>query len=190
MKASVYIPDDLWDLAQQQEGFKLSSFVQDALRQRFDRSQRPYARLSEALVREREATREKVQRQITSAYVAGYQLGLVLAEQLPWEAFVDLEGLGWDLAKWQAQFDDSGYPIVDRADWADDAQELDFDDLMSIVRDEVMVPVYGFDSRGLPVGVVGEGCRDALRDVWSDSAPRDISRAAEGDDGEESHGRD
>lgn len=200
MKASIYIPEDLWRKAQATEGFKLSAFVQEAMRERFDR-QRPYRTLDDELVEQKREAAEALLGEMTQAYRAGYQLGLAIAPQLPWEAFVDLEGKGWDVTAWRTEFDESMYRIVDSSSWDigeedGEVRYLDFDELMELGRDELGgqpldIPAYALDDRNVPTGIVGEGFVEALRDVWrapmapashSDDEPDDAEDASDGED--------
>jgi hypothetical protein len=181
VKASIYIPDDLWQKAQAIEGFKLSAFVQEAMRERFDR-QRPYRQLDEDLVAWKEEAAETLVKEMTRAYRWGYKLGLAIAPQLPWEAFVDLEGNRWNVAAWRSDFDESMYRIVDEDSWdvEDEDEEpggeryLDFDQLIELGRDELRNEVFefpgnAFDDSNVPSGIIGEGFVDALRAVWTES---------------------
>lgn len=181
MKMSVYIPDDLWAQTEQDKDFRISPFVQQALRERFpDRDGRPYATLGDEQQRAAGAARERVVEQLTVAYRNGYDVGLGFAQQLPWRAFLDLAATGWNTAAWRASFDDEEYEIVNRSpDWAEDADYLSFDDVMSIIQDQ-NASSYVPEDRLLS-GVLGEGFVDAIRDLWEGRIAGGVGVSAETD---------
>jgi len=172
MKMSVYIPDELWATVQAAEPeFKLSSFVQQALSDRFQPAAvRPYAVLSDMQRRNVGRARRQVLAQQTMAYQSGYDVGVMFAEQLPWRAFTDLVASGWDVQDWRDGFDDAAYEIVDRGGglWSDDADHITWNDVMSIATEDFWE--VSKDDREILTGVPAEGFWDAIRDLWENRA--------------------
>jgi hypothetical protein len=168
VKASVYVPDELWEQVQKSDSdLRLSTFLQEALRERFaPRADRPYAELGEAQRRNATSTRRVVLGQMRKAYQAGYDVGLEFAKQLPWRAIADLEVAGWDIRGWRKNFDEEEYEIVNRGtgNWDPTAEAMGWDDVIAIAT-EHGAPFPTTDD-GVPLGIPGEGFADALRDVW------------------------
>ncbi len=185
MKQSVYIPDDLWERVQRQPDFKLSQFVQQALRERFVGRSRPYAMPDPSMARSTEVVRQHAMGQMKAAYQFGYEMGLDAAAQLSWRAFMDLAETGWDLREWQVDFDDREYEIVDRSLWGKDDAYVDWEGLMEIATDTR--EDFPRDEHDLPTGLIREGFVDAIRAVWvgtpQDTEAIDASPAASTGDG-------
>lgn len=163
-KLSVYVPDELLAEARRADPeVRPSAILQDALRSRLvDRNSRPYAQLDDQLTREREEARRLVIDRVADAWRSGYAAGLEFAQHLPWEAFEDLAALHWNLSAWRESFDDSDYRIIDPTpDEADHV--LDFRLLLQSGEMTMSIPT---DDDGTPVGVIGEGFTDAIREVW------------------------
>src|SRR5436309_2162545 len=120
-KLSVYVPDDLLAEAKRGDDLNVSQVLQTALRERIERPDRPYARLSPELESRQRLVQEAVVSRIASAYQAGYRVGLALALDLPWEAFEDLARVGWKLQPWWEDFNDREY-LWARADDEDRAE--------------------------------------------------------------------
>lgn len=163
MKMSVYVPDDLWEIVQQAEpDLKLSAFVQQSLRERMARrTYRPYARLEADVGAMRAAAREAIASRQRDAYGAGYRIGLLAAEQLPWQAHHVFEEHGYDLDALARHLETEDYePVTHRDEWGG---YIDLKGIVGIALDEVgPVPL----TDGLPVGLVREGFIDGIRDVW------------------------
>lgn len=158
-KVSVYIPDELWDRVRSVEPEAAGSqFIQETIREYVERRERkPYAELSDTLLAERERTKEKVRSGLASRYRQGYNAGLVLAEQLSWEAFQAFADLNWDFLAFDAYVNEG--VVFDL-----DGEELDrFSDVWDDALDQVGEPM-----RGWPAGPFGGGVVDALDHVWED----------------------
>jgi hypothetical protein len=158
-KVSVYVPDELWDkvkaLAPESGG---SQLIQETIREYVDRRERkPYAVLNDDLVAMRNATQERAQAKVGETYREGYEIGLELADELPWELLCQFARLDWDF---QA-FDDL---TVERNTQETNALAANSDTLYEIWANiEVRHDLIGV---GWPIGPHYEGVVDALKDIW------------------------
>ena len=183
-KMSVYVPDDLLaETKRTDPEIRLSGVLQDALRSRLlDRSARPYAALSDALLAEREEAQRLVIDRVAEAWRAGYAVGLVFAKRLPWEAFENFDALYWNLPAWRRTFDEEAYENVSPTEEESEVgyMELEFEAVWEEAADDRRRLILDEDT-GAPVGVAGEGFTDAIRDVWEGARSSRASRAAVGD---------
>lgn len=165
-KLSVYVPDELLAEAKQADPeVRPSSILQDALRSRLvDRNSRPYAQLDGQLRREREEAQRVVIDRMADAWRTGYSAGLEFAKHLPWEAFEDFATLRWDLPLWRESFDEHEYRLIDPAPDEEGLVLSYFGPLL--VHLQAWGPSFPTADDGTPIGVIGEGFADAIRDVW------------------------
>lgn len=167
-KLSVYVPDDLLEQVRRSDpALRPSQVLQEALQARLPGAgDRPYSTLNEALVAERDAARRIVQARAAEAYSTGYRVGLKVAVALPWRAFEDLVGLNWDLSEWVENFDSERYDIATPTDdeQASGVTELDWEMVLDSSMGGDFIPT-SLGERA-PIGISGEGFRDALRGLW------------------------
>lgn len=161
-KFSVYVPDDLWEQARAAEPeLNPSQLMQTALRRYVGRSagrpaftrERPSD--SQALVAN---AREQLLLRARQRYEEGYQHGLKLVTDLPWESIDRLSRHNWDLNLWLQESDES------RNRYTPDGELYRQDELEPSFRtvSNAANAAYNHES------TYRMGVTDALQDVWDD----------------------
>jgi hypothetical protein len=158
-KMSVYVTDELWNrvkAANPESG--ASEAVQEALQEHLERlTARPaYAQLDEKLKGELALTQTYVARRVTEVYRLGYALGLDLCDEIPGPAFAALEALNWDIEAWNTASQEEDWELEEPGRYFSVKEALE---RLAADHNLPALPTS-------PSGVVGEGFRDALRDVW------------------------
>jgi len=177
-KFSVYVPDDLLEEARRADpSLKPSAVLQDALRSHLtDRQSRPYVQLTDELEQERAEAQRLVLGRVSEAYRVGYEVGLDFSRYLPWEAFENFGRLGWDLHAFRQSFDDEEYPHLQATEAEAAAGNVVLDWKGTLENSRMQVGFFLVDDDEVPVGIVGEGFVDAIRDVWLGA--RELGRSA------------
>jgi hypothetical protein len=156
-KLSVSVPDDVWaEAASQVPALKASALVQEALRTFISthKARPAYAALPNELTRRREAIVANVAIKVRRTYLEGYEVGLNMIDELPWDAIEDLERVGWDVYAWDPELENyqvEGEPV------------LNFDDLW--MRHGEDYTQSALQRKNGPSGVMLEGLVDAFKDV-------------------------
>ena len=169
MKATIYVPDELWERAKQSHAIaNTSQLIQQALSVLADsRAKGPdyAAELPENVAETMAAVRDHYSQEARARFGVGYRAGLAYLDEgkAPWHAIQALEEADFDIKRWLAPWvrsflDDSTNGR--RADWPHWLAILGKDEYLG----QIGRPIEG--DGWYPDRTYLQGFAGALRDVW------------------------